>query len=73
MSSIILHYQNLSLFIIGVISLFACISYNIENNMFFSARYYYGLSDLWKQANNTDLVIGYKNNCLQLSVGYMFE
>jgi hypothetical protein len=48
-------------------------SYNIENNMFFSARYYYGLSDLWKQASNTDLGLGYKNNCLQLSVGYMFK
>jgi hypothetical protein len=32
MSSIIVHYQNLSLFIIGIISLFACISYDIGNN-----------------------------------------
>ena len=48
-------------------------SYNIENNMFFSARYYYGLSDLWKQSSNTDLTVEYKNNCFQLSVGYMFK
>ena len=48
-------------------------SYIIENNIFFSARYYYGLSDIWKQVGDTDYIIGFKNNCVQLSVGYMFE
>ena len=47
-------------------------SYKIENNMVFSFRYYFGLSDLWKEYFDEDFILGYKNKNLQFSVGYIF-
>lgn len=47
-------------------------SYKIENNMVFSLRYYFGLSDLWKEYFDEDFILGYKNKNLQFSVGYIF-
>ena len=49
-------------------------SYEIENNLVFSARYYFGLEDVSK-LNKTEYnpSISYKNNSFQLSVGYLFK